>query len=141
MSDPAAPRHRRDRHGRGPRGPLGPPGSALSRTRRARFTDDVLAAVRRARTRFPDQLIGLQVVVTEVPEPAGDAEPLALATVRACGAHGPARITVHRQAVALRATGPAELRRLVRDVVAESLAELLGRDPREIDPSYLPPED
>lgn len=89
------------------------------------------------------QLKGLRVVVTEVPGPypQDGVEPVALARVVPASAAGPAAIVIHRRALEMRADGTLERRRLVRDVVAESLAELLGREPDELDPTYRPPED
>ena len=93
--------------------------------------------------RYLGQLKGLRVVVTEVPGPQSQnsEEPVALARVVPPSNAGPAAIVIHRRAVELRAEGTLERRRLVRDVVAESLAELLGREPDELDPTYRPPED
>ncbi|MEO6822164.1 MAG: metallopeptidase family protein [Candidatus Nanopelagicales bacterium] len=143
MSAQGSPRRRRDRHGRGPRGPLGPSWSTLTRSRGARFADEVRAAVERVPPHYLGQLKGLRVVVTEVPGPypQDGVEPVALARVVPASAAGPAAIVIHRRALEMRADGTLERRRLVRDVVAESLAELLGREPDELDPTYRPPED
>jgi hypothetical protein len=122
---------------------LGPSWSTLARSRGARFADEVRAAVQRVPARYLGQLRGLRVVVTEVPgaNPQNGAEPVALARVVPAGKGGPAAVVIHRRALELRADGVLERRRLVRDVVAESLAELLGRAPEDLDPSYRSPED
>ena len=97
----------------------------------------------RVTPRYLGQLKGLRVIVTEVPgpDPQGSEEPVALARVVPASAAGPAVIVIHRRVLEMRSDGMLERRRLVRDVVAESLAELLGREPDELDPTYRPPED
>ena len=97
----------------------------------------------RVPSRYLGQLKGLRVVVTEVPgaNHQNGEEPVALARVVPAGKTGTAAIVIHRRALELRADGALERRRLVRDVVAESLAELLGREPDELDPTYRSPED
>jgi predicted Zn-dependent protease with MMP-like domain len=46
----------------------------------------------------------------------------------------PARIVLFRRPIEMRAGSRRELAALVREVVVEHLADLLGRDPDEIDP-------
>jgi len=48
----------------------------------------------------------------------------------------PARIVVYRRPVETRALDAEELEDLVRDVVVEQVAHLLGRSPDEVDPEY-----
>ncbi|WP_448629927.1 metallopeptidase family protein [Cellulomonas soli] len=48
----------------------------------------------------------------------------------------PARIVLYRRPVESRATDPGDLAELVRDVVVEQVAHMLGRSPEDIDPDY-----
>lgn len=48
-----------------------------------------------------------------------------------------ARVVLYRRVVEARADGPEDLRALVRAVVVEQVAHLLGRSPEDIDPDYL----
>jgi predicted Zn-dependent protease with MMP-like domain len=48
----------------------------------------------------------------------------------------PARIVVYRRPVEARATDAADLAELVRDVVVEQVAHMLGRAPEDVDPGY-----
>ena len=49
----------------------------------------------------------------------------------------PTRIIIHRRPVEARGGGDErELARLVRDVIIEEVADLLGLSPESIDPSY-----
>ena len=48
----------------------------------------------------------------------------------------PARIVVYRRPVESRATDALDLADLVRDVVVEQVAHLLGRSPDDVDPHY-----
>jgi hypothetical protein len=105
----------RDRHGRGVRGPLSPAGSPLARSRAERFDELVLDAVERLDRGWHDQLARVEFAVEDVPDLDGwdrDWVPLT------------------------RASASRQLRLLVADVVAEQVAELVGVEPEEIDPSY-----
>lgn len=53
----------------------------------------------------------------------------------------PVRITVFRRPVEARATGEAETARLIRDLLVEEVADLLGLAPESVDPSYDSPDD
>jgi glycosyltransferase involved in cell wall biosynthesis len=48
----------------------------------------------------------------------------------------PARIVIYRRPVESRATDPFDLADLVRDVVVEQVAHMLGRSPEDVDPQY-----
>ena len=61
-------------------------------------------------------------------------------TVTADGAR-PLRIVVFRRPVEARASGEQELGRLVRDLLVEEVADLLGLSPESVDPSYDSPDD
>lgn len=128
---------RRDRHGRGARGPLAPADSPLARSRAERFDEMVVETVDRLHRRWRQQLAAVEFAVEDVPlldDWDRDWVPLAR-TFAAAGAL-PARIVVYRRPVETRAAGPRQLRILLGDVVAEQVAELLGVEPDEIDPSY-----
>ncbi len=53
----------------------------------------------------------------------------------------PVRIVVYRRPVEARAGGEQELGRLVRDLLVEEIADLLGLSPESVDPSYDSPDD
>ena len=145
-------RARRDRHGRGLRGRLVPPGVPLSRSRAEQFDDLVLDAVEDLERRWERELAGVEFAVEDVPwvdhsspdEVVLDADvlddgsvPLArvLPAHRENGREHPARIVVYRRPLEIRAADRDDLADLVRDVVVDQVAVLLGRDPDEIDPS------
>lgn len=144
---PRSHRSGRDRHGRGLRGPLAPRSVPLARTRAQRFDDLVVAAAERLGRSWPAgvrRLGDLEIVVTDLPATGGDADaapgrPVPLGAALPASGALPARVIVHRRPVEARATGRRELERLVRDVVAEQLAELLGVTPEDIDPDWTPP--
>jgi len=145
-------RTRRDRHGRGLRGRLVPPTVPLSRTRAEQFDDLVLDAVEDLERRWERELAGVEFAVEDVPwvdhsspdEVVLDADvledgsvPLArvLPSHREGGREHPARIVVYRRPLEIRAADRDDLADLVRDVVVDQVAVLLGRDPEEIDPT------
>ncbi|WP_083820064.1 metallopeptidase family protein [Actinomyces sp. oral taxon 448] len=129
--------HRRDRHGRGLRGPLVPPHLPAWRTRAERFDELVVAAADDLARHCP-QVGSIQFAVEEVPP--SDPAPWEHGVVLGRGfaaqprAGLPSRIVVYRRPVASRAREDAELAGLVRRVVVEQVALVLGRGPDEIDP-------
>ena len=145
-------RSRRDRHGRGLRGRLVPPEVPLTRTRGEQFDDLVLDAVEELEHRWERELAGVEFAVEDVPwvehtdpdEVVPDADvlddgsvPLArlLPAHRENGRDVAARIVIYRRPLELRAHDRDDLADLVRDVVVDQVAVLLGRDPEEIDPA------
>ncbi len=151
MDRPPA-RARRDRHGRGLRGRLVPPGIPVSRSRAEQFDDLVLDAVEDLERRWERELAGVEFAVEDVPwvdhgspdEVVLDADvlddgsvPLArvLPGHREGSTEHPPRIIVYRRPLEIRAHDRDDLADLVRDVVVDQVAVLLGRDPEEIDPT------
>ena len=151
---PASRRHTRprDRHGRGLRGRLVPAQVPLSRSRAEQFDDLVLDAVEELERRWERELAGVEFAVEDVPwvEHADQDEaeldsdvlddagvPLArlVSARREEGQELPPRIIVYRRPLELRAHDREDLADLVRDVVVDQVATLLGRDPEEIDPT------
>ncbi|WUI00629.1 metallopeptidase family protein [Spirillospora sp. NBC_00431] len=133
---------RRDRHGRGVRGPLTPPQAPVSRTRAERFDDLVDDEVRRLGARWGRELARVRFTVEEVPtvEPWFDG-PIPLGQTVPAEGDRPVRITVFRRPVEARAKGEAELARLIRDLLVEEVADLLGLSPESVDPSYDSPDE
>ena len=130
---------RRDRRGRGLRGPLIPPAVPAYRTRAQRFDDLVLAAVERLEKRWGAQIDGTEFAVEDVP-PSAPA-PWEVGGVP-LGRYFPAdtglttRIVIYRRPIETRALDSTDLADLVRFVVVEQVAHLLGRSPEEVDPEY-----
>jgi predicted Zn-dependent protease with MMP-like domain len=131
---------RRDRHGRGLRGPLTPPEAPVSRTRAERFDDLVRDEVRRLGQRWSRELAGVEFTVEEVPpiQPWADAaDPIALSQTHVAGGGRAPRVVVYRRPVEARGGGDErDLARLVRDLIVEEVAELLGLSPESVDPTY-----
>ncbi|MCC2312947.1 metallopeptidase family protein [Cellulomonas xiejunii] len=136
---PAAPARRRDRRGRGLRGPVLPMGAPAYRTRAERFDDLVLDAVEDLERRWARQLEGAEFAVEDVP-PSNPAPwehgGVPLGRYFPADAGLPHRIVVYRRPIEARAADPTDLADLVRDVVVEQVAHLLGRGPEEVDPGY-----
>ncbi len=114
----------------------------MSRSRAERFDGLVREEVGRLGRRWGRELSRVEFTVEDVPEiepwfegpvPLGETLP---------GENGrPVRITVFRRPVEARATGEAELGRLIRDLLVEEVADLLGLSPESVDPSYDSPDD
>ncbi|MFB4313329.1 metallopeptidase family protein [Actinomadura sp. 21ATH] len=128
---------RRDRHGRGLRGPLTPPQAPFSRTRAERFDDLVADEVRRLGRRWERELARVEFAVEDVPavEPWSDG-PVPLGQTVPAEDGAPVRIVVYRRPIEARATGDRETARLIRDLLVEEVADLLGLSPESVDPSY-----
>jgi len=133
------PVRRRDRRGRGVRGPLLPPGMPAYRTRAEQFDDLVLDVVELLQRRWGPQLAGTEFAVEDVPpsEPAPwETGGVPLGRCFPAESGRPARVVVYRRPVDFRAADDTDRADLVRDVVVEQVAHLLGRAPEEIDPGY-----
>ncbi|MEV4002932.1 metallopeptidase family protein [Actinomadura sp. NPDC049753] len=133
---------RRDRHGRGLRGPLTPSQAPISRTRAERFADLVDDEVRRLGARWGRELARVEFAVEDVPGvgPLFDG-PVPLGQTLPGGGDRPVRIVVYRRPVEARAVGDAELSQMIRDLLVEEVADLLGLSPESVDPSYDTPDD
>lgn len=126
------------------RGRLVPPTVPLARSRSQQFDDLVLDAVEELERRWPAELKEVEFAVEDVPPelPEFDTDvledgrvPLArLLPVPARPAREPARIVLYRRPLEARALDREDLGDLVHDVVVEQVANLLGKDPDEVDP-------
>lgn len=132
---------RRDRHGRGLRGPLLPPLMPAARTRAEQFDDVVLTVVEVLERRLGRDLEGVEFAVEEVPPSAPapwerGSVPLGRYFPADAAAGLTHRIVVYRRPVVGRADGSEDLAALVRDVLVEQIAHMLGRAPEDIDSDY-----
>ncbi|MBT0994627.1 metallopeptidase family protein [Cellulomonas sp. DKR-3] len=109
------------------------------RTRAQRFDDLVLDAVEHLERHWGRQIEGTEFAVEDVP-PSNPAPwehgGVPLGRYFPADAGLPPRIVVYRRPVESRAADATDLADLVRDVVVEQVAHMLGRDPQEIDPTY-----
>ncbi len=128
----------RDRHGRGLRRPLLPPESPGRRTNRKQFDDTVAACAANLEKRWGDAWGTVEFAVEEVPPstPAAWETGIPLGRLFPADAGQPARIVVYRKPVEQRAIDREDLSGLVRDVITDNVAHLLGKPPREVDPTY-----
>jgi predicted Zn-dependent protease with MMP-like domain len=132
---PPRPR-RRDRHGRGLRGQLLPSALPAARTRAERFDDLVLDAADDLPRRWRERVQEVELAVEDVP-PA-DPSPweggeVPLGRVFPADRGLAARVVVYRRPVEARAQGPGDLAELVRSVVVEQLAHVLGVSPDDLE--------
>lgn len=96
-----------------------------------RFDEQVLTAWDLLVAANP-QLQFIDVAVSDVPEP----DYPALSVFDPADAGMPARITVYRWALELRAADDRQLRHLIKDVMTEQAALFLGLEPATLDSGY-----
>lgn len=117
----------------------------MSRTRSERFDDLVQDEVRRVTGRWRRELAGVEFTVEEVPpvEPWADgSDDVPLGRLHPAATDRPARIVVYRRPVQARGgADERDLARLVRDIVVEEVADLLGLAPESVDPTYDSPDE
>lgn len=137
-----APVRRRNRHGRGRSGPLLRPPRGVRDprpTRSARFDQIVLGVVSDVDGPWRGALGELEYAVEDLPLlPADWDAPVPLAQLVPAGPGHPRRIVLFRRPLERRSESRTELELLVRNVVAQQLAELLGIAPEDIDPDFDP---
>ncbi len=128
---------RRDRHGRGLRRPLLPFGAPGHRSRSERFDDLLADAVDRLEGRWGDRWGRIEFGTEDVPpsDPTPWEEGVPLGRLFPADLGQPTRIVLYRRPIEQRAE-PADLPALVRDVVVEQVAHVLGLSPDEVDPGY-----
>ena len=134
-------RRRRDRHGRGVRGPLAWPAVPAMTTRRERFDDLVLDAADRVRPHLGTRYAGTEFAVQDVPptDPAPwEEQTPPLGRLLRADARRADRVVVYRRPVEARALDDEDLALVVREVVTQQVAALLGVPPEEIDPEVGP---
>jgi predicted Zn-dependent protease with MMP-like domain len=132
---------RRDRRGRGLRGQIAPPAVPLARTRSEEFDDLILDAVEELESHWAAELAGIEFAVEEVPPLLNgmtaefEADVVAdrgvpLGRLYREGVPNLPRpmVVVYRRPVEARAGEPEDRGDLVFMVVAELVADLLGRD-------------
>ncbi len=132
----------RNRHGRGLRGPLAlpgplnPDGSRVGQTRSEEFDELVLSLVERLASRWESDLEDVEFGTEDIPQIPDDwqDEPVPFGSLIRAGPSNPARIVLFRRPIELRAKTRIERTALINEVLVEHIAELLGRDPNEIDP-------
>ena len=119
-------------------GPLTPRGVPRVRSARDRFDGLVLDVVSALIEQWPEELREVEFAVEDTPVLPADwsapTVPLASLVARE-GSRAP-RVVVFRRPLELRAEGLGDLAALVHAVVVEQVAELLGREPEEVDPRY-----
>ncbi|PKW27196.1 metallopeptidase family protein [Phycicoccus duodecadis] len=132
---------RRDRHGRGPRGPLAWPAVPAMTTRRTRFDDLVLDAADKLRPHLGNRYAATEFAVQDVPptDPAPWEEQISpLGRLLRADATRVDHVVVYRRPVEARAQDEADLADIVREVVTEQVAALLGVPAHELDPDIDP---
>lgn len=121
-----------------------PAETPLSRSRAERFDDLVREEARRLERHWRQELAGVEFAVEEVPvvQPWADGtDTVPLSRLITATADRPPRIVVFRRPVEARGGDEPAIAALVREVLVEEVAGLLGVSPESIDPTYDSPDD
>ena len=96
----------------------------------------MVSVVDRLSDHWKAELGDIEFGTEDVPQLPADwaDEPIPFGSLISATATSPARIVLFRRPIEMRAGTRRELAALVREVLVEHLADLLGRDPDEIDP-------
>lgn len=130
-------RRRRDRHGRGIRGDLIPPHLPGYRSRKDAFDAAVSQAMGPLYAEYPRQLEHVEILVEDVPAARGlHARDILLGQFFPADRQAPPRIVLYRFPLENRCVSREELDSLVRRVIAENIALLIGKRPEDLDPDY-----
>ena len=111
-----------------------------ARTRAQRFDECVVATVHRLERSWRKELNGTEFAVEEVPpsDPAPwEDRGVPMGRYFPADSGLAARIVVYRRPLETRAHDAEDLAELVRAIVVEQVAHMLGRRPDEIDPGYI----
>lgn len=116
--------------------PLDTAGARLRVSRSQRFDELALGIVDRLKRRWPSELSNVEFGVEETPPITHDWThcPIPLAALVQPLDGKPARIVLYRRPMELRARGRSELTALLYEVVVERVADLLDKDPEDVDP-------
>ncbi len=119
-------------------GPLSPAGVPSARSRKELFDEIVLTVVHRLEERWHSELGLIEFAVEETPIVPDDwvASTVPLASLVPGSGGTPTRLVLFRRPIELRGETRSDLSAMVLAVLVEQVAELLGRDPEEIDPRY-----
>ncbi|OZG50020.1 metallopeptidase family protein [Bombiscardovia coagulans] len=129
----------RNLHGRGIRRPTFGTHLPRSRTRAGIFDAIVAAQMKRLEAAWPQLIRPVQFAVEDTPpsDPLPwDAEPYPLSRSFPASRNIPARIVLYRLPIQHKTHSRLELQIIIRDEIVQSLAELYGKHPEDIDPSY-----
>jgi hypothetical protein len=116
--------------------PLDTGGARLTLSRSQRFDELALDIIDRLKRRWPAELSNVEFGVEEIPRIPNDwaDDPVPLAALVKPQDRQPARIVLFRRPIELRARRRSELTALLYEVVIERVADLLGKEPEEVDP-------
>ena len=138
---PSKPLRRRDRRGRGLRGALAPRAVPLTRAPSEAFDDLVLDAIEELEVHWAAELSAVEFAVQDVPPETEKAyDPLVIADRGVPlgrldrTASGAPLVVIYRRPLEARATDRQDRGDLVFSVVAELVAEALGKDLDDLDP-------
>jgi hypothetical protein len=116
-------------------GPISQRAPAARPTRREEFDELVLSLVDRLAGRWEQELGEVEFGTEDVPQlpPTWTDDAVPFGSLVRATSGSPARIVLFRRPIEMRARSRLERTALVNEVLVEHIAELLGRDPSEID--------
>ncbi|MCI1217706.1 metallopeptidase family protein [Bifidobacterium crudilactis] len=129
----------RNRHGRGMRRPMFGTRLPHYRTASGMFDDMVAGQLKRLGTAWPDLMKPVEFAVEDVPPSMPtpwDDEDRTFSQGFPSNHGIPARIVLYRMPLQMQTKDRMEMQLMIRDELVMRLAQLYGRRPEEIDPSW-----
>lgn len=129
----------RDRHGRGMRQPMFRMKMPQYRTRQGMFDNLVIAQFKRLALCFPNEVAQCDCAVEDVPPStplAWEEQKVPLSQGFPAQGNERMRIVLYRMPIEHRSPDRYACELIIRDEITMRFAELLGRDPHDIDPQW-----
>jgi hypothetical protein len=116
-------------------GPISQRAPSARPSRREEFDELVLSLVDRLASRWEEEIGEVEFGTEDVPQlpPSWSNEAVPFGSLVRPKSGSPARIVIFRRPIEMRARTRLERTALINEVLVEHIAELLGRDPTEID--------
>ncbi len=140
MPHDAPRRVRRDRHERGMRGPMLPHVAPAHMNSDQAFAQELREAVEDLDARFGAELENVTFGFEEIPQLRDLMRHQRFVPLGRAEQGNPSQVVVYQRPIEMRVNDNRQLGRIVRDVLAENVAQIFGVNPSDVDPGYHGPD-
>ena len=131
---------RRDRHDRGLSGPVLPHNAPFHKSPDQFFIHHMDQALTEYEHRLGDRLTKISIAIEPVPSERDFVISQGVVPLGRIERGNPSLIVLYQRPIEMRGQGSQRLVRVLRDVLAELIARVLGLEPFDVDPDYLGPQ-